>query len=418
MRKTPPDWLLGLLLILGVYLWQRTAFPLWMVDLFPNQLGAYFWKTGELEWMYTPVAKNAEWVIHRAPVAERLDAEGDPNTFQYPPFVAAALSPLTDFSAIYWRNVLFGINIFLIFVIAYQVLALSGAEISWRAYLWSLALVLLMYPLARAIKLSQIVPLLSVMLWGGMIWMRKQKACAAGTMLGLVSAIKLFPFGLVLLPVLHKRFKLALIWIGTVIGIYVLSVLTLGMRVHQYWWEVMNEFRGLVQPFFGNQAPLGWITRVFYQRGWIEVIPFTTPLLDFLRIASALIFGGITVYVLWKVRNRLSEENLVISSGLLFAGIHLAMPVMWEHYWIFLLPSLGWAIRETWLKGDRRFWEIWFAVAVFFFTMKLTRLYGDSDFGRIMTGSQTLGMLLLWIWFIRRTLKIERKEPTLSAVTV
>ncbi|MBU1983700.1 hypothetical protein KJ815_04750, partial [bacterium] len=107
VRGFPPDWLLIALLAIGVFLWQRTVFSLWMVDLFPNQLGAYFWKNGQSEWMYTPLRKNAEWVHVRSPVAVELGAEGDPNTFMYPPFVAAVLSPLAEMPAVWWRNALF-----------------------------------------------------------------------------------------------------------------------------------------------------------------------------------------------------------------------------------------------------------------------------------------------------------------------
>ncbi len=396
------NWTLAFCLLVGVYLWQRTAVPLWMVDLFPQQLGAYFWKHGEIEWMYTPVHRNAEWVAHRAPIAERLGAEGDPNTFLYPPFVAAAFSPLCEYSASVWRDVLFGINVVLIFVIAWQVLLLCSMERSWRSYLWALVLVLLCYPLARATKLGQIVPLLSVLMWCGLLAMRGEKTWLAGIALGLVSAVKIFPLALVLLPILGKRRKLAAIWLGTVIAIYAFALLAMGIPVHRYWWEVMNEFSGLVQPFFGNQAPLGWFVRVFYRRGWIEVIPFTTPLLDALRVSCLTIFFGVTGIALWRMRNRLLGENVMLSVGLLLSGVHLALPVMWEHYWVFVLPVLGWALREVWLHGDNRFWKWWLGAAAFFFLMKLTRFYGDSVFGEIMSGTQMWGMFLLWIWFVRR----------------
>jgi hypothetical protein len=86
------------------------------------------------------------------------------------------------------------------------------------------------------------------------------------------------------------------------------------------------------------------------------------------------------------------------------AGMVLGMPNAWEHYWLFVLPVLGWAICETWQHQDRRFWEIWLAFAAFFFVMKLTRFYGDSWMGRWMSGSQTVGLLMLWVWLMRRSL--------------
>jgi hypothetical protein len=51
VNRRAPDWLLGLLLLTGVFLWQRTAFPAWMVDLFHLQYAAYEYRIGETEWM-------------------------------------------------------------------------------------------------------------------------------------------------------------------------------------------------------------------------------------------------------------------------------------------------------------------------------------------------------------------------------
>jgi hypothetical protein len=405
-RTFPPDWLLALLLLGGVFLWQRTIFPLWMVDVFPQQLGAYFWKTGEIEWMYTPVARNAEWVLHRAPVAERLGAEGDPNTFLYPPFVAAALAPFAETPARLWRDVLFGLNCLVVFVLAAQILRLCEVQLRWRPYLWALALVLLTYPLARATKLGQIVPALAVLTWAGLLALKRGRETAGVALLAFVSAVKLFPLALAALPLLGGRLRVAIARSAAVIGVFTASLALLGLRVHQYWLEVMREFSGLVQPFFGNQAPLGWFVRVFYRRGWIDVIPFTTPLLSALKWAGLLLFLGGSLLLLWRLRERIFGDAFALSAGLLLSGVHLAMPVMWEHYWLFVLPTLGWALHDVWRRGDSRFWELWLAAAAFFFTMKLTHFYGDSVFGEIMSGSQTFGMALLWIWFVRRAWQV------------
>ncbi|MDD5087581.1 MAG: glycosyltransferase family 87 protein [bacterium] len=403
--KFPPDWLLIALLALGVFLWQRSTFPLWMVDLFPNQLGAHFWKSGQPEWMYTPLHKNSDWVQARRPAAEALGADGDPNTFMYPPLVAALLSPISDLPAAWWRNTLFVINLFLLPVLALQIRALSGAGRTGRSFLWSLALVLATYPVARAIKLGQITPLLFAAFWAAMLWLRRNREIPGALLAGFISAVKVFPLAAVAIPVLLKRTRAAAWWIGTVIAIYAASLTLLGFRVHGLWWEVMREFSGLVQPFFGNQSPLAWFARVVYQRPMIDVIPFTTPLLDALKIVFLTVFLGGTLAVLWGTRASWQSHRSTLGLGLLLAGLHLALPVMWEHYWIILLPPLAWAIRETWMHGDRPFWLAWLVAAVFFFTMKLTRFYGDDLFGQLASGSQSLGMLLFWVWLVRRALR-------------
>jgi hypothetical protein len=406
--------MLAVLLLLGVFLMERTAYPPWMVDIFPQQLGAYFWKTGQPEWMYTPVAKNMEWRDHRAPVANQLGAEGDPNTFLYPPFVAAVLAPLSETPAALWKNVLFGINILMIFVLAYQAMRISGARTSWRSFLWSLALILLCYPMARAMKLGQIVPILVAMCWAGLILLQRRREWAGAMVLGLVSAIKIFPFALILIPLAGQRIRAAAVWAGTVLAIFAVSLISMGIEVHRYWWEVMREFSGLVQPFFGNNAPLGWFARIYYHRPRFDVIPLSTPLLDTLRICGLIIFLGATVFVLWRKRQRLLGDDLALSAGLLLSGLHLALPIMWEHYWIFLLPPLAWALRRVWLFGKWDFWDLELFTAAFFFLMKLTRFYGDDTLGLIMTGSQTWGMFLLWIWFLHALWNLPDVDATVS----
>ena len=67
-----------------------------------------------------------------------------------------------------------------------------------------------------------------------------------------------------------------------------------------------------------------------------------------------------------------------------------------------LAPVVGMAINEVWTRGDRRVWECLLAVAVFLFSMKLISFYGNSTLGRLISGSQTMGMFLLWIWLLRR----------------
>jgi hypothetical protein len=336
--------------------------------------------------------------------------------YMYPPFVAALLAPVSEVPATRWRDVVLVINVSLVFVFAYQIVLLCGAARTWRSFLWALGLVLVCYPLARATKLSQIVPLLAAGFWCGMLWMRRQRDWRSGILMGIVGAIKLFPAALVMLPFLDKRLRLVAITLATMAVIYGASLLALGTQVHGYWWEVMRQFGTHVEPYWGNQSPLGWFARAVEGHTGLSELPFTDPVIEVLRLILLGVFGSTTVWVLWKTRGELSENHVALSSGLLLSGILLSVPISWEHYWLFVLPCLGWAIRDVWLHGDRRFWELWLAAAAFFFTMKLTHFYGDTVFGQVMSGSQTVGMILLWIWFMRRVWRGTLRNLTLSTV--
>lgn len=400
-RKPPPDWLLVLLLIAGVYLWQRTVFPAWMIDLFHIQYAAYQWQHGEIEWMYTTMAGWDAWMEHWRPVAESLEAEGDPNAYFYPPFLAALLSPVADVNARVWRDMLFGINVLLLFVFAYQIVRLCRARLTWRSFLWALSLVLITYPMARATKLAQIVPLLAAVTWIGLLAMRQGKYVITGALIGITGAIKIFPLGFLAYPLFARKWKAAAAILLTVVGIYAVSLLTLGLRVHEYWWTALREFSSVVYVYFGNQAISAWFARAVLGYGILDTHFQPPPIIAVVRFICLLVFCGVTVWTLW-VKRKFADEDCAPQLGLLSSGIVLSLSVAWEHYWLFVLPPLGWAIYETWTRGDKRFWELWLAVATFFFTMKLTRFYGDAPIQGIITGSQSLGMILLWAWFLRR----------------
>jgi hypothetical protein len=414
-RRRPPDWLLGVMLIIGLYLWQRTAFPAWMVDLLPNQIGAYYFGTGQYDRMYVQITDPEEWRAVTEPIAQKLQNEGELSAFLYPPIVAAVLVPFADVPAPTWRDVLFGLNVLLLFVIAYQIVRLCDAGITWRGYLWAFALVLWAYPMSRAMKLGQIVPLLAVLSWAGLLSWRRRHETSGGVVAGIVSALKIFPFALIVLPVLDRRWKGVLSQVLTIVVVFAGSLIALGATVHGYWWNSMRAFGSLTNPFFGNQAPSGWITRLAYRHPLIDEIPFTDPVLASVGFLIAAGVGTVTLLALWRHRGTLLSEHLPVSAGLVLSAVMLAIPTAWEHYWLFVLPSLGWALYETWQNGDERFWELWLALAAFLFIMKLTHFYGESIAGRIASGSQTVGMILFWIWCVRRVFLPLVPEPAHAA---
>lgn len=408
--KRLQDALLVLLLALGIYLWQRTVFPVWTGDVFPNQLGAYYWRHGEYEWIYTPIARFETWETHSLPIVRNLGMDCDLGPFMYPPFVAAILSPFAEFPATSWRGTVFVINFLLLFVFAYQIVVLCGARPSLRALLWALVLVLLCYPMARATKLSQVVPFIAAATWLGLLGMRQGKDWQAGILIGVMGAVKLFPLAVLVLPLLDRRFKVVVVSVVTTIAIYMLSLLMLGWQVHLYWWEVIKEFSTSVLPYFGNQSLLAWLSRAVFGHGGLEEGYIIHPAFFLLRIAIAAVFGCLTALALWKLRGRLISEQLALSCGMVLSAFLLSVPIAWEHYWLFVLPPLGWAIYETVRSRDARFWKVWLAIATFFFLTKLTRFsYTDTLFSRTMSGSQTFGMLLLWIWLLRRAWREKRR---------
>jgi len=407
--------LLALLLLAGIYLWQRTAFPLWMIDLLPIQLASHQWAVGDVEWMYAPVDRFDEWYARCDSIAADLGGEGFGNPYFYPPFVAAALAPVSNVRALIWRNVLFAINVALIFVNAYVIQRVCRVVWNLRGYLWAVALVLICYPMSRTTKLGQIVPLLAALTWFGFLWMRERQWWRSGILLGFVSAVKLFPVGLIAFPLLAKRFKVAAIWLGTIIVIYGVSLLLLGLRVHELFWKAVTQFGTFVYPYQGNQALIGWWVRLFRDKALIDIVPFTDPGVEIAKATIIVVVAGTTLFWMWWYRRAMNDASFPAFVGLLIAGILLSLSTSWEHYWLWALPVLGWAIHEEWTRGESRFRLLWILAASFLCLMKLTRFYVDNPLGRLITGSHTTGMIMLWMWLLWRIRKFAATPERNSA---
>jgi hypothetical protein len=401
-RKPPSDIWLLLFLIAGLFLWHRTSFPLWMCDVFPNQWGAYCLHSGRTTDLYTPLNDCKAWAARVDGQARQLGLDCDLAPYMYPPFVAATLTPWARLPAIVWRNVQFALNLLLLFVMAGIIAVLGASRISWRGFLWALTLILVSYQVSRATKLGQLVPLLASLAWIGLMLVRSGRDLSGGLLIGLVSAVKIFPAALIALLFLDRRYKAAWTATGVLLAAYASSLLLLGMPVHEQWWQPLRDFAGKVAPFFGNQSLLGWFVRVGLGYSLLDEMSVSSPWLSVAQWTLTLVFAALVIRFLWPRRGSLLREQLPLSVGLGMGALLLVIPVSWEHYGLFVLPAVGWAVYRVWMERDAKFWELWLAAAVFFFTMKLTRFYGDSALGRIVSGSQALGLLLLCVWFVRR----------------
>ena len=105
---------------------------------------------------------------------------------------------------------------------------------------------------------------------------------------------------------------------------------------------------------------------------------------------------------MWWHRRAIHDDSFPAFTGLLISGILLSLANSWDHYWLFQLPVLGWAIYQEWNLGTSRLRLLWILAAAFLILMKLTRFYGNDTFGRIISGSQTMGMIMLWLWLLWR----------------
>jgi hypothetical protein len=164
----------------------------------------------------------------------------------------------------------------------------------------------------------------------------------------------------------------------------------------------MRDFSGIVAPFFGNQSLPAWIARAGFGQLMVDGVPVTAPLYLVISYTSTVAVVITTIAVFWRTRTNQFASEFEVRIVFILSGLLLVVSTSWEHYWLFCLPVLAWAIYEVWTERRLGWSQFWIAATAFFFLMKLTRFYTDTPFGRLASGSQTIGMFMLWGWLIWR----------------
>jgi Glycosyltransferase family 87 len=247
------------------------------------------------------------------------------NWFTYPPFAAALFTPLAGLPA-----VIVGLAWELGTVAAFGwacvlSLRLAGCPYSRVEAVAAVAAGLVLEPVYHTLFLGQInVFLLALVLAD--IW-RVAQGKRAGVGIGLAAAIKLIPGIFVLLLLLTRRTKDALIAAGTFVACTGLGYLADPSASRLYW------------------------TRLFYDTSRVRVTYISNQSLD---AAAARILGGVGHVGSWY----LAIEIVVGALGLAVAttlarrsdwlgaaavtgttGL-LVSPVSWTHHWVWIMPAL------------------------------------------------------------------------------
>jgi hypothetical protein len=405
-RHRLPDWLPWVLLLAVVGRWSHATFPITTGDLFHTQFAAYEWHVGTPEKIYSTYdpADHNRWMVEWNKVAAHLDADSLPYLHFYPPFVSASLAPLADVPARYWRDVMLAANLLMILALAYQTVRLCDVRVTSRALLWALMLVLLTNGVASTVNFGQASMLLAVMIWAGLLLIRRNDHWLGGGLIGAAATFKLTPLSLLVYPGLRNRWKAVIAGAVIFAGIFLISWAALGTEIHRAWWSATRSAGHYVWTCGLDQSVTAWFARAVLGHSLLAGGFPETPLIASLRLVSAVVFTGLSVFLLWIRRRDLVDEHFTAAIGLLMCGVMLSLPFVWNYYFVLPLPVLGWAIYASWQAGARKFWSIWLGIAAFFFCVRLYRFYDDTVIGSFFSGSHTIGLLMLWGWLIQRVL--------------
>jgi alpha-1,2-mannosyltransferase len=251
--------------------------------------------------------------------------------FTYTPLAAALFAPLsmlpTAVAQVLWELA----SVAGLAVASWAALKLAG----WRPSLPMIAAVtavaLVLEPVYHTLFNGQInLILLAVVLVD--VW-RVAQGRRGGIGVGIAAAIKLTPGIFIVLFLLTRRTKAALIAAGTFAVCGLIGYLATPEASRLYWTRFFYDTKRVDAPYIGNQSIYGAAIRIFHGAnhvgGWY--LPLT--------VAIAVIgLGAATVFA--RRGDWLSAGAVTGITGLLIS------PVSWTHHWVWVVPALIVLARE------------------------------------------------------------------------
>ena len=299
--------------------------------------------------------------------------------FIYPPLLAFLLLPLPTYQAAWWCWATFSIICWL------AALALLLRELSDDIRLkvsviwWPVLLAALInFPSVLShLFWGQLQLLLLLILVGSWLYLRRERDVAAGVLLGLAIALKIFP-ALLIVPLLaQRRWRCVAMAAFTAIGALTLSFAAVGWD--QGWFYLTRVLpdvnRALGQYSPGNNS----ITSTIRNAIGDDRIANGLSLVIRTAIVGAVAFSA------WRLR-----KNPARVYALGVTTLMLVPPVIWEHY--FVLAYLPWLDA---LSRMRRGQGVQLGLAYFLIATASLIYHTPANWGPLVQSLPLVGALLL-----------------------
>lgn len=255
-------------------------------------------------------------------------------------------------------------------------------QLDLRFTLWTLAptlaLVLVCNPFRQQMNQGQLNLILLLLLTGTWAADRSGRPAVAGLLLGLATAIKLFPGLLFVYYLLRRRwdvfgwgvfgFVLVNLLTAAILGVeafesYIQHAVP-GVRVYTDWWP--------------NISLSGFWLKLFDGRGGRVIPLWYAPTLA--RVAIVLSWLVVLTLLAWAVLRARTPADHDVTFGLTLIAMLLLSPVTWDHYCVLLLVP----VVIFWRRVPRRtiarvlFWfgviVLWLTPMVFWYPLTGARL--------------------------------------------
>ena len=271
------------------------------------------------------------------------------------PVVAVLVAPLASFEyetaweILWWSSVLAFAGIFalLAFAVARYFPPLDPARLALIAVVFFCFAPVM----RRCLVLGQTTPLMVLLLGVVYLLARERRDRLAGLVLGFICTIKIPPLLLLPLLALRRRLEIAGVALGVVVAAVLTSWLFFGTElVQQYAERVLLDNFGRVHAAFNNQSLDGAFMRILSQQGLTDWVAVPRPGVERLAVygvvaALAVLLGLRGRALLWPPRRPPDADpragSLELELALGVALMLLVFPIVWIHYYLFLVIPLA-----------------------------------------------------------------------------
>jgi len=212
---------------------------------------------------------------------------------------------------------------------------------SSRSLFRLLAALLVCGPLVMQVSYAQLNMVILLLLTGVWAADRSQKPLTAGALLGLASAIKLFPGFLFFYFIVRRQWKCLVAGVFTVALVTLLTAAVFGWEAFRdYWCDALPrvaKFRG----HSSNASLVGfWIKLFDPPAAGDRVVPLLRS--RELALSGIAVSYAVVIAVLgWTVRCARTRTERDIAFSLSLTAMLLVSPITWDHYLLLLLVPIS-----------------------------------------------------------------------------
>ncbi|HTX81314.1 MAG TPA: glycosyltransferase 87 family protein [Streptosporangiaceae bacterium] len=247
------------------------------------------------------------------------------NWFTYPPFAAAVFTPLAALPPLVVGVVWELASVAALAWSCLLALKLAGWQPSGAMVAAVTGAGFLLEPVYHTLYLGQVNLILLALVMTD-IW-RTAAGRAAGLGVGVAAAIKLTPAIFVVLFLLTRRTRSAVVAAGTFAGCAALGYLVDPSASRVYWTRLFYDTARVNAGYISNQSPYAAVVRILggvsHVGAWYVAIPVVIGALG-LAVAATLA----------RRDDWLGAAAVAGTTGLLVS------PVSWTHHWVWIMPAL------------------------------------------------------------------------------